>query len=103
RRCTLRLTPATLPGVRGRPITAEAVSTDNDTLPSGEKRSDMGVAHKMQAKSAVAPTVAIFDIGTSKVRHPEPMEIKLGLQSSKSRWTEVQPYCPTICIGMADR
>jgi len=51
--------------VRGRPITAEAVSLDNDTFPSGEKRSDRGVAHKMQAKRAVALTVTAFGIATS--------------------------------------
>ncbi|MFZ0193472.1 MAG: hypothetical protein WAL14_01445, partial [Pseudolabrys sp.] len=62
---TLRFTPATLVAVRGRPTTAEALSADNATVPSGDKRSERGVAHKMQAKSAVAPTVATFDITTS--------------------------------------
>jgi hypothetical protein len=38
---------------------------DNATFPSGDKRSERGVAHKMQAKTAVAPTVIIFDITTS--------------------------------------
>ncbi|MGC1874712.1 MAG: hypothetical protein WA699_07765, partial [Pseudolabrys sp.] len=61
----LRFTPATLVAVRGRPISAEALSVDNATLPWGDKRSERGVAHKMQAKTAVAPTVTIFDITTS--------------------------------------
>jgi hypothetical protein len=51
--------------VRGRPILAEALSMDNATFPSGDKRSERGVAHKMQAKTAVAPTVTTFDITTS--------------------------------------
>ena len=38
---------------------------DNATFPSGDKRSERGFAHKMQAKSAVAPTVTTFDITTS--------------------------------------
>jgi len=51
--------------VSGRPITAEALSSVSDTFPSGEKRSERGVAHKMQAKTVVAPTVTILDIVTS--------------------------------------
>jgi len=51
--------------VRGRPISAEALSEDNATFPWGDKRSERGVAHKMQAKTAVAPTATIFDITTS--------------------------------------
>jgi|RhiMethySRZTD1v2_1073278.scaffolds.fasta_scaffold43869_3 hypothetical protein len=39
---------------------------DSDTFPSGERRSERGVAHKMQPRSAVAPTVTAFDIATSK-------------------------------------
>jgi hypothetical protein len=54
-----------LVAVRGRPISAEALSTDNITVPSGDKQSERGVAHKMQAKSAVAPTVTTFDITAS--------------------------------------
>jgi hypothetical protein len=46
-------------------MTAEALSTDNDTILSGEKRSERGVAHRMQTKSVVAPTVTTFDITTS--------------------------------------
>src|SRR5262245_12515787 len=65
RRCALRLTPATLIGVRRRPITADALSIDNDKFPSGEKRTERGVAHRMPTKSAVAPTVVTFDIATS--------------------------------------
>ena len=66
----MRATPATLIGVSGRPITAEAVSSDNETFPSGEKRSDRGVAQRMQTKSAVAPVVTSFGIVTSKVHLP---------------------------------
>ena len=35
---------------------------------SGQTQARLGVAHKMQAKSAVAPTVTTFDITTSQVR-----------------------------------
>jgi hypothetical protein len=45
---------------------------DNATFPSGDKRSERGVAHKMQAKSAVAPTVTTFDITPEHVASPQP-------------------------------
>ena len=45
---------------------------DNATVPWGDKRTDTGVAHKMQVKSAVAPTATTFDITTSWYASPEP-------------------------------
>jgi hypothetical protein len=46
------------------------VFSDKETFPSGEKRSESGVAQRMQTKSAVAPVVTSFDIATSKWIHP---------------------------------
>jgi hypothetical protein len=40
---------------------------DSDTFPSGERRSERGVAHKTQASNAVVATVTAFDIATSLV------------------------------------
>ena len=45
---------------------------NNATVPWGDKRTDRGVAHKMQVKSAVAPTATTFDITTSWYASPEP-------------------------------
>ena len=45
---------------------------DIATVPWGDKRTDRGVAHKMQVKSAVAPTATTFDITTSWYASPEP-------------------------------
>jgi hypothetical protein len=59
------LTPATLVAVSGRPTSAEALLCVSDTFPWGETPSETGVAHKIQAKNAVVPTVTLFDIAFS--------------------------------------
>lgn len=58
--------------MRGRPISADASFVDNVTVPCGDKRTDRGVAHRTQVKSAVAPTATTFDITTSWYASPEP-------------------------------
>ena len=50
RRCTLRLTPAMLPGVRGRPISAGALYTDNATFRSGNKRTERELRTKRRRR-----------------------------------------------------
>jgi hypothetical protein len=47
-------------GVRGRPIRAAAVSSDSDTLASGETRTEKGAAQRMAAQNAVSPAATGF-------------------------------------------
>jgi hypothetical protein len=52
-------------GVRGRPIRAAALSSDSDTLASGETRTEKGAAQRMAAQNAVSPAATGFSIVTS--------------------------------------
>jgi hypothetical protein len=72
------LTPATLVAVSGRPTSAEALFSVSDTFPSGEMPSEAGVADKMQAKTAVAPTTTIFDMVVSlrRCHHPGALSLQ---------------------------
>jgi hypothetical protein len=55
---TLRLTPATLVAVRGRPTLASAVSRDNDVTFAGDQ--DTGTA--AQTRAALADTANRFSL-----------------------------------------
>ncbi len=57
---TLRETPATLPGVSGRPILACAASKDKDSVFAGDQLSETGAAVINAAVNAVTPSILIF-------------------------------------------
>ena len=73
---------------------------NNATVPWGDKRTDRGVAHKMQVKSAVAPTATTFDITTSWYASPEPdiLEACCGRRLS-GNWPLGQQYSLRVISG----
>ena len=60
RRADLRATPATLPGVAGRPTRASAVSSATETTVACEKCRDKGTAQNIMLPMSVVPMIASF-------------------------------------------
>jgi len=60
RRADLRATPATLPGVPGRPTRASALSSATETTVACEKCRDKGTAQSIMLPMNVVPMIASF-------------------------------------------
>src|SRR5579864_3901743 len=60
RRVVLRATPATLPGVAGRPMRASAVSTATETTAPCDTCTDNGTAQNIRLPTSVVPTTVSF-------------------------------------------
>jgi hypothetical protein len=66
RRVVLRATPATLPGVAGRPTRASAVSGVTETTVSGDNCREKGTAQSIVLPMSVAPMIASFFMSFSQ-------------------------------------
>src|SRR6516162_2167036 len=76
RRSALRATPATLPGVPGRPTFASASSCDTDRFLSADHLTEIGEAERTTAPITVAPIKANVRIIVSpKFATQEPTKI----------------------------
>src|SRR4029450_832611 len=62
RRCTLRLTPATLVAVRGRPTLASAVSRENSVTFACDQLNEAGTAAQTRAALTEANRLSFFMI-----------------------------------------
>jgi hypothetical protein len=74
------LTPATLPGVNGRPILASAEFSDIDDPLSGDQLSEIGIAHNIAAP-ITTPMMLIFFMAVSRLELHTSSSLPAQLQS----------------------